>query len=138
MADKTYSVTAIRQDSSRAQISARGHELQLNIKKGSGETGFNAAETLLAALSACLLTNLNSLSEKMHLEIRSARVELKANRRDDPAQLTGIRYRLVLDSPEPPNKLEKLVRLSIKWGTVTNTLAEGYQLDGDLVVEDQT
>ena len=44
-----YHVTATIQDESHALVEARGHELTLNIKKGSGEVGFNAAETLLAA-----------------------------------------------------------------------------------------
>lgn len=51
----TYHVTAEIQDDSRAVVETRGHRLTLNVKKGSGEAGFNAAETLLAALGACLL-----------------------------------------------------------------------------------
>jgi len=49
-----YHVTATIQDESHALIEARGHRLTLNVKKGAGEAGFNAAETLLAALGACI------------------------------------------------------------------------------------
>jgi uncharacterized OsmC-like protein len=131
----TYHVSATRQDESHALVEARGCRLTLNIQKGSGEAGFNAAETLLAALSACLLTNVNAIGDKMHLHIDDARLELDAQRRDEPPALTEIRYRLILASPEPREKLEELHELCIKWGTVTNTIIDGLVPQGTLIVE---
>ncbi|MDZ7843537.1 MAG: OsmC family protein [Anaerolineales bacterium] len=133
--NKSYAVTVYRQDDSQAQAAARGHALSLNIKKGSGEAGFNAAETLLAALGACLLTNVNAIGTKMQLEIKSARIEFESIRQDDPPILSQIRYRLVLNSPEPREKLEELHALCLKWGTVTNTLIEGLTPQGSLEIE---
>ncbi len=138
MVDKpslTYHVTATRLDGSHARITARGHELTLNIKKGSGEAGFNAAETLLAALGACLLTNVNAIGAKMRLQIDEARVEFDAVRRDEPPALIEIRYQLILKSPEAPEKLQELADLCFKWGTVTNTLVNGLVPQGRLIVE---
>jgi uncharacterized OsmC-like protein len=123
-----YHVTATIQDDSHALIEARGHRLTLNVKKGAGEAGFNAAETLLAALGACILTNVNAIGAKMHLQIDAAR-------RDEPPALTEIRYRLILKSPEPREKLEELHELCVKWGTVTNTVINGLTPQGELVVE---
>ena len=119
-------------------LKTRGYRITLNIKKGVGETGFNAAETLLAALGACLLTNVNAISEKMHLQIDSARIEFDAERRDEPPALTEIRYRLILKSPEPREKLEELHELCVKWGTVTNTIINGLVPKGTLVIEHST
>lgn len=130
-----YRVIVSRQDDSRALAEARGHQLTLNIKKGEGEAGFNAAETLLAALGACILTNVNAVGEKMRLVIHGARIEFDATRQDEPPLLTEIRYRLVLDSPEPRQKLEELHDLCIKWGTVTNTVINGLPPQGTLVVK---
>jgi uncharacterized OsmC-like protein len=131
-----YHVTATRVDASHARVETRGHELTLNVKKGSGEAGFNAAETLLAALAACMLTNLNAIGEKMRLQIDGARIEFDADRRDEPPALTGIRYQLILQSPEPRAKLEELAELCFKWGTVTNTLVNGLTPQGTLLIED--
>ena len=131
----TYHVAAEIQDESHALIEARGHRLTLNVKKGSGEAGFNAAETLLAALGACLLTNVNAIGEKMHLNVESARIEFDASRRDEPPALTEIRYRLIVKSPEPAEKLQELADLCFKWGTVTNTLINGLVPQGTLVIE---
>ena len=130
-----YRVTLTRQDDSHALAEARGHMLVLNVKKGSGEADFTAAETLMAALGACLLTNVNAIGQKMRLKIDDARIEFDAERRDDPPALTRISYRLILKSSEPPEKLAELHELCLKWGTVTNTLINGLTPQGQLVIE---
>ncbi len=130
-----YHVNVTLRDSSHAEAETRGHRLPLNVKKGSGEAGFNAAETLLAALGACLLTNVNAIGEKMRLQIHAARIEFDATRRDEPPALTEIHYRLILESSEPPEKLQELADLCFKWGTVTNTLVNGIVPQGTLVIE---
>ena len=137
-ASMTYHVTATRMDESHTRITTRGHELTLNIKKGDGAAGFNAAETLLAALGACLLTNVNAIGEKMHLQIDEARIEFDATRRDEPPALTEIRYKLIFKSPEPAEKLEELHDLCFKWGTVTNTLIDGLTPHGEVIIERKT
>jgi uncharacterized OsmC-like protein len=131
----TYHVTAEIQDASHALIETRGHRLTLNVKKGAGEAGFNAAETLLAALGACMLTNVNAIGEKMRLKVDSARIEFEAARRDEPPALTEIRYKLILKSHESAEKLQELADLCFKWGTVTNTLVNGLVPQGTLIVE---
>lgn len=130
----SYAVTVTWQDERRAVAAARGHELALNIKKGDGTAGFNAAETLLAALGACVLTNVNAIAAKMRLQIDDAQMRFTAVRQDEPPILTEIRYELVLGSPEPPEKLEELYRLSVKWGTVTSTLMQGLTPQGHLTI----
>ena len=130
-----YRVTVTCQDDSHALAEARGHKLVLNVKKGSGEAGFTAAETIMAALGACLLTNVNAIGDKMRLKIDEARIEFDAERRDEPPALTRISYRLILKSSEPPEKLAELHELCVKWGTVTNTLINGLTPQGELVIE---
>ncbi len=130
----TYHVAVTRQDDSHALAETRGHALHLNVKRGAGEAGFNAAETLLASLGTCLLTNVNAIGAKMRLDIRSARIEVDAVRQDEPPALTDIRYRLILESPEPREKLTELQDLCVKWGTVTNTLIGGIVPQGELVI----
>jgi uncharacterized OsmC-like protein len=130
-----YQVNVTIQDESHALAETRGHRLTFNVKKGAGEAGFNAAETLLAALGACMLTKVNAIGEKMHLKVESARIEFDADRRDEPPALTEIRYKLILKSPEPSEKLQELADLCFKWGTVTNTLVNGLVPQGILIIE---
>jgi len=138
VSDKAYRVTIERRSEHRARAAARDHDLMLNVKKGDGSAGFNAAETLLAALGTCIVTNVNAIAEKMHLQIDGTRVEIEATRRDEPPMLARIAYRLILDSAESEEKLKRLHELAVHWGTVTNTLIEGIVPEGDLVLQSDT
>lgn len=130
-----FNVSVTNQGGSHAIAQARSHQITVNVKKGSGKAGFTAAETLLAALGACLLTNINAIGEKMHLQIDEARVEFDAERIDDPASITKISYNLILKSTESQEKLQELHDLARKWGTVTNTIANGITPQGELIIE---
>ena len=134
---QTYSVSVSRHDESHATAVSREHSLTLNIKRGGGEAGFNAAETLLAALGTCVLTNVNTYTQKMRLNVNNVRIELDGVRQDDPPMLTQIHYRLVFDSPESIEKLQALHDISVRYGTVTNTLTHGIQLQGEVVIMQQ-
>lgn len=127
---RRYRVEVTRQDEAHALASSHGHTLALGVRRGDPTAGFNAAETLLAALGACLMSNVNALAAKMRLQLNGVRVEIEGDRRDDPPGIIQIRYRLILDSPEPPDRLEKLHDLAFKWGTVTNTLLNGVTIQG--------
>jgi uncharacterized OsmC-like protein len=131
----SYHVDVTIQDASHALAETRGHQLTLNVQKGGGEAGFNSTETLLAAMGACVLTNVNAIGGKMRLKIDGARMEFEAERRDEPPGLTEIRYKLILKSSEPPEKLEELHALCVKWSTVVNTVINGLTPQGELVIE---
>lgn len=133
-AGQTYHVNVSRQDESRAIASSREHSLNLNIKQGGTDAGFNAVETLLAAFGTCILTNINTYIEKMHLAVNNVRIELNGVRQNDPPLLTEIRYRLVFDSPEPIDRLHTLHEISLRYGTVTNTLINGIQPQGEVII----
>jgi len=130
-----FKVSVTAQDESHALAEARNHQFVLNIKKGNGEAGFSAAETLVAALGACILTNIQALGQKMRLQIDDVRIEFDAVRRDEPPAITEINYRLILTSPEMEEKLQELHELSLKWGTVTNTLINGITPHGQLILQ---
>ncbi len=130
-----YRVTINRHGDFQGEAKAREHSLILSTKKGEARFGFNAAETLMAALGACLMTNLTSLSEKMRLHVDDIRIVIDAVRFDDPPGIVELSYVLTLESPEPEDKLRQLHELSVKWGTVTNTLLHGVEPKGVLKVE---
>jgi hypothetical protein len=62
-------------------------------------------------------------------------IEFEAARRDEPPALTAIRYKLILKSPEPPEKLAELHDLCVKWDTVTNTVINGLTPQGEMLIE---
>lgn len=131
---QTYQMTVHRLDSLHAESHVRDFTLMTGVRRGDLTAGPNAVETMLSALGTCLLTNVNTLMEQMHLKIEDARVELAAVRQDQPPLVTTIRYQLVLVSPEPRERLETLFELAQKWGTVTNTLSRAVTLEAGLVI----
>ncbi|MHB1355196.1 MAG: OsmC family protein [Anaerolineae bacterium] len=130
---QTYQMTVHRLDSLRAESRIRDFTLMTGVRRADPTAGLNAVETLLSSLGTCLLTNVNTLIEQMHLKISEARVELTAVRQDDPPLVTSIRYQLVLVSPEPRVRLETVFKLAQKWGTVSNTLARAVTLEAELI-----
>lgn len=130
----SYAVQVTKINESIAQAKRDDQEVRLSIKKGDNSQGFNAVETLLAALGSCLLTNVNDFSRKLRLQINHAEVKLGAKRSDDPPKVDSIHYQLILQSDEDRKKLEELFMLSQKWGTVTNTLTGTVDLSGTLIV----
>ena len=114
-------------------IATRGDfELVLGIKPGDSTVGFNAAETLLSAFGACLITNINSLSKKMRLKIEDVMVKIKGVRIDDPPMIKKIEYEISINTREKRAHIEKLIGLSLKYGTVTNTLLKGTKISGKI------
>jgi uncharacterized OsmC-like protein len=99
-------VTVERQDETHARASSRGHTLTLGVRRGDPAAGFNAAETLLASLGVCVLTNVNALAAKMRLQVAGARVDVEGDRRDESPGIAQGRYHLFLESPELPDKLQ--------------------------------
>lgn len=122
---RVYRVQVRRENEMHAAASVRNHELRLGVRRGDPTAGFNAVETLLAALGTCIITNINALADKMHLQVDEATVDLAGYRREDPPALVRIDVTITLESPEPEDKLRRLKELAIQYGTVTNTLAAG-------------
>jgi len=125
-----YAVTVARNDAASATAHVRKHAFTVSIRRGGGEAGPNAAETLLSALGTCLLTNVQTLAEKMRIALEDARVEIVATRRNVPPGLVEVRYTLHIKSDAPPEKLQRLHEKAVEWGTVTNTLARGVPIEG--------
>ena len=132
---QTYFVTVQRLDDAHAEARVRTFRLATGARRSDPTVGPNSVETLLAALGTCLLTNVNTLMEQMHVSIQDAHVELRGERQDKPPLLTHIACRLVLVSAEPRSRLETLFELAQKWGTVSNTLARAVPLEMELVVQ---
>ena len=130
-----YAVTVTRNDETSGTAHVREHAFVVSIRRGGGAAGPNAAETLLSALGTCLLTNVETLAEKMKIDVEDARVEIQGVRRNVPPGIVKINYRLVLKSDAPAEKLTKLHEKAFEWGTVTNTLTNGVPIESELVVE---
>ncbi len=129
---RKYKVVIDSLGKERVVARSHGFKIGLGAARGDSSAGFNAAETLLAAFGTCLATNINSISRQMHLRIEGFEIEVEGIRLEGPPRISQIKYSVKFRSPEPEEKLEKLLSLCIKYGTVTNTLVRGLKVLGKM------
>ena len=68
----------------------------------------------------------------MRLKIEDVMIKIKGIRTDDPPMIKEINYEISISTDEERKHIEKLIALSLKYGTVTNTLLNGTHISGKL------
>ncbi|MEY4758196.1 MAG: hypothetical protein RJA34_3094, partial [Pseudomonadota bacterium] len=94
---------------------------------------FNPAELLLAALTACMVKGIERVAPILKFQYRGVEVVVDGVRQDVPPKMESIRYRIVVDTDEPDQRLSLLHDNVKKYGTVFNTVSPGTDLQGVLV-----
>jgi uncharacterized OsmC-like protein len=90
------------------------------------------ADLLCAALSACILKNVERLSHLLPFCYESASVHVTAEREEPPPRIVRMHYILHVVTNEPPARVELLHRNIRRFGTITNTLGAACELSGDI------
>ncbi|MBT8470934.1 MAG: OsmC family protein [Deltaproteobacteria bacterium] len=90
------------------------------------------ADVLCAALSACILKNVERFSHLLPFRYESATVHVVAEREEPPPRIVRMRYELELVTDEPESRIELLHRNIQKFGTITNTLGKACDLSGTI------
>ncbi len=100
-----------------------------------------SGDMLLQALVACAGVTLRAVATAMEIPIEGGTIvaEAEADARgtlgmskEVPVGLTGIRLRFELDSPAPPEKLQKLVEITERYCVVYQTLSTSNQVSMEL------
>ena len=130
-----FHVEVKRVSGQMARAEAHGQTLELAIKGGDPTLGFTAPEALLAAFGACILSTVTRTAAEMGLRVDHAEVVFDGVKHTDPLGIDPLSYRVVLDSPEPPEALRDLYRKATTDGTATNALLNGLVPAGELVIE---
>ena len=90
------------------------------------------ADVLCAALSACILKNVERFSHMLPFRYDSATARVVAEREEAPPRIVHMRYELEVVTDEPEERVELLHRNIQKFGTITNTLRKACALDGTI------
>ena len=125
-----YTVTAMQQGPSGSTASARAAEVQLDTTLAGRDDALNPVELLLASLAACMIKGVERSAPMLDFQFRAVSVRLRAVRQDAPPLLVSIDYELIVDTDEPPRRLELLHTNVRKYGTISNTLALAVPLTG--------
>jgi uncharacterized OsmC-like protein len=129
----SFTLRATRVDDHLSQASTDDTQIFLGTDMAGNTDALNPMELLMAALAACMIKGTNRLMPLLALDIQSLDITLTATRQDSPPKVSGIEYRIVVESEDSDEKLALLHENLTKFGTVTNTIAAGTTLTGTLV-----
>ena len=132
-APTTYRMTARSTKGGEATARAKREAIEFDASTEMGDQLPGPAELLLTAFSACALKNVERFSEILPFDYEAARIEVEGERQSSPPKFTDIRYRLEVVTDEPDDRVELLHKNIRKYGTITNTLAEAVNLEGELI-----
>ncbi|MCD6245679.1 OsmC family protein [candidate division WOR-3 bacterium] len=124
---KKYKVT-VKKNADRAIVTSHGFTSQFGAKSGDQSIGLNATEVLLGAFGTCLLTNINAIARKMHITIFELSLDISCVRIEKSPSISEISFKLRINCNGTDKQIEKLVGLSMEYGTVTNTLLKGTRI----------
>ena len=127
-----YQISAKSQKGGKASSLSNKSIINFDASSGKDELLPNPAELLLTALSACILKNVERYSEILHYPYKSAKIKVKGVRNDNPPVMQKIEYLLEIDTDIDERKLKNWHKNIIKFGTISNTLANACELKGEI------
>lgn len=114
------------------QLEAHGLVTPFDATAGRVADLAGPADLLCAALSACILKNVERFAQILPFRYDAATVLVIAEREDPPPRIVRMRYELEVVTDEPPARVELLHRNIEKFGTITNTLSRACELTGTI------
>lgn len=108
----------------------------LNATPDDAEDGPSPVEALMAALVGCVVRNIRSVTDAAHVSFDRVALRVAADRSDDPPAITALGLDLVITTDVPVDRARRLVRLALRDGTITRTLARGLDLGVQLTIND--
>lgn len=128
----TYAVFASTRAGGTASVHARTSDIAFDGSAQSGDALPGPADLLCAALSACILKNVERFSHMLPFRYESASIEVTADREEPPPRIIRMHYLLRVVTDESAARIELLHKNIRKFGTITNTLAAACELTGEI------
>lgn len=133
-ATTSYEATGAITHGGAAALTASGETIPFAGGPGAADDLPGPAEFLCAALCACILKNIERLSQMLPFHYERASVKVVAERQDAPPRFVRMHYDIEIATAEPERRVELLHTNIRKFGTVTNTLASACPVDGTIRV----
>jgi len=128
----SYDVTATTTGAGIGAIHTKRTVVQFDSSPRQGGELPGPADLVTAAFAACIIKNLERMSEILPFSFRSASVRVRAERQDQPPRITRIRYAIEVDTDEPDHRIALLHRNVERHGTIFNTLASACDVSGTI------
>jgi uncharacterized OsmC-like protein len=131
---QSYEATGTVRSGGEGRLMAHGLATAFDGTAGRLDDLPGPADVLCAALSACLLKNVERFSHLLSFHYESATVQVTAEREERPPRIVRIHYSLRVLTNETPERVALLHRNIRAHGTITNTLAAACELQGEIEV----
>jgi len=110
-----------------SEIKIRHHVIVIDSGKeeGGDDVGPAPTEVFLAALGACIMTNISRIGQKMRLGLKSVGMDINGIKEynEHPSSFVTLKINISIDaSVNDREKLERLIKLAEENCTVSNTL----------------
>ncbi len=128
----TYDVCARRVDAHGSVARTKGAEIVLDTDIAGRQDAFNPAELFLASIAACMIKGIERATPMLKFNLRGVEVRLHGVREDAPPKMASVNYELIVDTEESDRRLALLHINVLKYGTISNTVAQATKLEGSI------
>jgi uncharacterized OsmC-like protein len=129
----SYDLTATTTGAGTGVIHTKRTIVRFDSSPRQGDELPGPADLVTAAFAACIIKNIERMSEILPFSFRSASVQVHSVRQDRPPRITRIHYAIEVDTDEPDHRLALLHRNIEHHGTIFNTLASACNVSGTIV-----
>ena len=114
---------------------ARAKRAQIYFDSSPGQTEhlMNPAELLLSAFAACIIKNVERLSDILHFSYADVKVRVHGVREGPPPRITQVTYVIDIWTDENAHKVDLLHHNIRKFGTIFNTVSAASEVSGRIV-----
>ena len=127
---QTYEARGTVRAGGEGHLEAHGLSVSFDATAGRVADLPGPADVLCAALSACILKNVERFAHMLPFRYQSANVLVVAERKAPPPLIVKMRYELEVVTDEPDDRVKLLHHNIQKYGTITNTLGKACEVTG--------
>ncbi|MEO8246208.1 MAG: OsmC family protein [Chloroflexota bacterium] len=100
----------------------------LNASPEDDLDGPSPVEGLLAGVAGCFVRNLRWVADGRHVDFAQIRLQLAAERDDEPPAISHVRLEADLRTDAPTRRVIEVVESALRTGTITRTVARAAHL----------
>ena len=130
-----YHVAATTTGTGVSTIRTNQSELRFDSSPLQGDEFPGPGDLLASAFAACIIKNVERMSELLPFAYEEASVAVTAERQDSPPKITRITYDLTVVTDEPDQRVDLLHRNIERHGTIYNTIAAACDVSGTIAAQ---
>lgn len=131
-AEHRYNASSTTTGTGMSTIHTRQTAVPFDSSPHQGDELPGPADLLTAAFAACMIKNVERMSELLPFRFEQATVEVAAERQDSPPKITRVTYALTVVTDEPDHRVDLLHRNIQRHSTIFNTIAAACDVTGTI------